>query len=93
MDGNKTRRWLIIIAAIPIIIAVLYLSGLIGQIIESYRNYNNLDGILGGVIMELPNPNFFYCLSNAFTADGLIGLLIVIIGTAVIIFIIDVSLN
>ena len=83
MINNKTRRWLIIIAAIPIIIVLLYVGGIISQLISGYQNWFQQDGMMGGLPMDSINFNFFYCLGKAFTKEGLTGILVIIAAAAI----------
>ena len=52
MQNTKLRRWLVIIIAIPIILVILYIGGLLGQLISGYRHWLAQDGMAGGVQME-----------------------------------------
>ncbi|MCL2816251.1 MAG: type IV secretory system conjugative DNA transfer family protein, partial [Oscillospiraceae bacterium] len=84
MIENKMRRLIIFIAAIPIILVVLYLGGLIGQLISGYQKWLAQDGMMGGVPMESVSLNPLYCLGKAFTREGLIGAALIIGITAAI---------
>ena len=77
MDGNKMRRWIIAIAAIPILLVLLYIGGLISQLITGYQNWLQQDGMMSNIPMESINFNPFYCISKAFTKEGLLGILII----------------
>ena len=57
---------------------LLYLGGLIGQMMTNYAAWNEAGGILGQALIQMPNPNPFKCFASAFTVNGVksIGLLL-----------------
>lgn len=69
----KTRKIGIIIAVILGSIAGIYLSGLMGQLMTGYNTWLEEDGILGNATMPAISFDFFYCVRNTFTAEGLKG--------------------
>ena len=83
MKETKMRRWLIIIAVIPLILALLYLGGIISQLITGYQKWLQQDGMTGNIPMETVITKPLYCLGKAFTKEGFISMLVIIAGTAV----------
>ena len=57
---------------------LLYLGGLIGQMMTNYAAWNEAGGILGQALIQMPNPNPLKCFASAFTVNGVksIGLLL-----------------
>lgn len=84
-DNNAQRRIAIIIAVILGILAAVYLGGLLGQLNAGYQKWLAEDGISGGVAMDPIRFDPLYCLAGAFTKDGLLGTLLVVVVTAVIV--------
>ena len=62
MESSKLRHWLGIIAVIPITLVVLYLGGLIGQLIVGYQKWLSQDGMMGGVPMDAVIIEPLYCI-------------------------------
>ena len=73
------RRRLIVIASMPLLLVIVYLGGLFGQINASYRNWMDQGGMSGNAVMDRINLDPFFCFGNAFTPDGLKGVLFVIV--------------
>lgn len=57
---------------------LLYLGGLIGQMMTNYAAWNEAGGILGQALIQMPNPSPLKCFASAFTVNGVksIGLLL-----------------
>ena len=58
-------------AAILSAVVLGYISGLLGQLISNYNEWNAAGGMLGGALIRAPNPNPFVCFANVFTLNGL----------------------
>ena len=86
MQNTKLRRRLMLIIAVPVILVMLYIGGLLGQLISGYRHWLAQDGMAGGVQMEAVILEPLYCLGKAFTGDGLMSMLIVS-GAAAVLFV------
>lgn len=54
---------------------MLYLGGLLGQLLGGYRQWLDGDGIMGGVVMPKINASPFYCIPRALSAEGIKGTL------------------
>ena len=71
------KKWISTIIAAPVALcALLYGSGLIGQLVFNYQSWQDAGGTLyGGSSLTLPDPAFFSCLRAVFRfPSGLIGL-------------------
>lgn len=87
MNG-KQRKVAIVIAAILAIAALLYLSGLLGQMITAYTNWMDSGGMWGQAQMQPPDWNPFACFMSAFSRNGLKSFLLIIgIGVAIVIYV------
>lgn len=71
----KKRRIIVIAAIIPGCIVLMYLGGLLGQIIKNYSLWIDDGGLTGQVRMQPVSWNFLSCISQAFTPDGLKGMI------------------
>ena len=86
--NEKTCRVAIVVAAILGCAALLYLSGLLGQLFTNYNAWLSAGGMMGKVQMESPDWNPLTCFASAFTGNGLKTLLLIVgIGAAVFIYI------
>ena len=86
MRDNKTARRIIIgIAAIPLILILLYIGGVFSQMNAGYQKWMSEGGVSGSAVMDPVILEFPYCLSKAFTPDGLKGILIIIVAAAALI--------
>ena len=77
--NDKTRKSGIVIAAILGLIALLYVSGLMGQLLGNYQNWMASGGMTGGVQIQGPNVNPLVCFRSAFSLNGLKGMGIAIV--------------
>jgi len=80
-------RIIIFCAAIPAVLSLLYLGGLVAQIITGYQTWLNEDGMSGNSQMNSIIFTPLYCIAKSFTKEGLLGILIICgITAALIIF-------
>ena len=68
----------------PLLLVVIYLGGLFGQINSSYRDWMDQGGMSGDAMMGRIDIGPLYCFGNAFTTDGLKGILFVLVAAAAI---------
>ena len=72
---DKKRTAGIVIAAILGCAALLYLGGMLGQLLTNYAAWMQADGLSGEAGMEPVSWNPLVCFPMAFTANGLKGML------------------
>lgn len=85
---DKKRKAGIVLAAILGIGGLLYLGGILGQVIANYQEWIGGDGITGEEVMKPPDWNVLACFYHAFTGNGLKGILItILLGAAVVLYI------
>ena len=80
---KKTIRIIGIVAAVLLgLAALLYLGGLLGQLLENYSAWQQAGGIAGQAQIRPPSPGVTDCLGAAFTFSGLkaMGILLLIAG-------------
>lgn len=80
---KKTIRIISIAAAVLLgLAALLYLGGLLGQLLENYQAWQRAGGMAGQVQIELPSVQITDCVRAAFTFSGLkaMGILLLIAG-------------
>lgn len=81
---NKKRIIIITVAVILGLIALLYLCGMLSQLLGNYAEWNEKGGFTGGETIRPVNWDPLVCVPKAFTANGLKGLLgILIIGALI----------
>lgn len=69
---NKKTREIGIAAAVLLgVAALLYLSGLLAQLLENYSAWQRAGGMAGQVQIELPSVQITDCVRAAFTFSGL----------------------
>lgn len=87
MDEKK-RKAGIALAAILGTGGMLYLGGILGQVIDNYHAWLSADGISGEEVMKPPDWNLLVCIRHAFTINGLKGIIIaIVLGAAVVLYI------
>ena len=87
MDEKK-RKIGIISAVILGIGGLLYLGGILGQLIANYQDWLGGNGISGEEMMKPPDWNLLVCIRHAFTINGLKGMIIAIaLGAAVVLYV------
>ena len=89
--NDKTRKIGIVIAAILGLIELLYVGGLMGQLLGNYQKWMVAGGMTGGVQIQGPNVNPLVCFRSAFSLNGLKGMGIVIAAVAGLILYIRLS--
>lgn len=68
--------------------ALIYLSGLLGQLLNNYANWLESGGISGDSPMSMVNWGMIQCFRQSFTASGMKAMLIIIaIGAAIFAYI------
>lgn len=79
---KKTRVIGIAAAVLLGLAALLYLGGLLGQLLENYQTWQRAGGMAGQVQIELPSVQITDCVRAAFTFSGLkaMGILLLIAG-------------
>ena len=86
--ADKKRKAAIIAAVILGCAALLYLGGMLGQLLENYTAWMTTDGFSGQTEMEPVDWNPFMCIPKAFTISGLKGMLgILLLGGAVVLYV------
>ena len=61
---------------------LLYLGGLIGQMMTNYAAWNEAGGILGQALIQMPNPNPLKCFASAFTVNGVKSIGLILLASA-----------
>lgn len=75
------RKAGILLACLLGSVLLLYLGGLLGQLLYNYEEWMRQDGMTGGVLMAELKASPLYCIPYAFTASGLKGTLFLLLGT------------
>lgn len=83
--NENGRKIAIAIAAILGVTVLLYLGGLLGQLLNNYQAWTNAGGMLGGIPIQSPKLNPLICFRSAFTIQGLKGMVILVAAIAAII--------
>lgn len=82
---KKTIRIISIAAAVLLgLAALLYLGGLLGQLLENYSAWQQAGGIAGQAQIRPPSPGVTDCLGAAFTFSGLKAMCILLLAAAAI---------
>ena len=68
--NEKTRRVAIVVAVILGLAALLYLGGLLGQLMSNYNVWLSAGGMMGKAQMQSPDWNPLTCFASAFTGTG-----------------------
>jgi len=84
-DKSTQRRIGITLAVILGLFALLYLGGLLGQMLGGYQTWLDQGGLTGKATIPPPDFNFLTCLFNVFSEYGLKGLGIATIAVAALI--------
>ena len=86
--ADKKRKAAIIAAVILGCAALLYLGGMLGQLLENYTAWMTADGFSGQTEMEPVDWNLLACIPRAFTISGLGGMLgVLLLGGAVVLYV------
>ena len=89
MEIDPRRRKIgIVIAVVLGLLAFIYLSGLVGQLLSGYNIWMAEDGISGNAQMPAINVHPLYCTRYTFSAEGLrgAGLLLIVAGGSVLVY-------
>ena len=86
--ADKKRKAAIIVAVILGCAVLLYLGGMLGQLLENYTVWMAADGLSGQAEMEPVDWNPLACIPQAFTIGGLKGMLgVLLAGGAVVLYV------
>ena len=77
MDRRKAG---ILLACLLGLVLLLYLGGLLDQLFYNYEEWMRQDGMTGGLLMVEISASPLDCISGAFTASGLKGTLLILLG-------------
>lgn len=76
--SEKGRRAAIVVAAILGLLALLYLGGLLAQLLTNYSIWTTNGGMMGTEQIAPPDWNPLTCWINAFTTNGLKSILLIV---------------
>ena len=82
--NEKSRKAAIVVAAILGGLAMLYLGGLIAQVLTNYQTWMDSGGMWGAAQMAPPDWNPIRCIPSAFTWNGLKGMALFLAAVAAI---------
>ena len=72
MIMNKRKKLLIVILSGIVLTAVLYVSGILGQMFTNYSAWQSSGGgWTSNTSPDMPDPGFWICMKTAFTGNGL----------------------
>ena len=83
--NDKYRRIAIILASILCCAALLYIGGLLGQMMTNYTRWMDSGGMLGQALIQGPSLNPLVCFINAFSLNGLKAILLIILAGAALV--------
>ena len=85
--NEKHRRTAIILAASVSTVALLYIGGLLGQLMTNYNRWIDSGGMMDGTLLPAPDFGLFTCLIYAFSLNGIKSIfLILAAGAALILY-------
>ncbi|MBR2422331.1 MAG: type IV secretory system conjugative DNA transfer family protein [Oscillospiraceae bacterium] len=85
--NEKHRRTAIIFAASVSTVALLYIGGLLGQLMTNYNRWMDSGGMMDGTLLPAPDFGLFACLIHAFSLNGIKSIfLILAAGAALILY-------
>lgn len=85
--NEKHRRTAIILAASVSTVALLYIGGLLGQLMTNYNRWMDSGGMMDGTLLSAPDFGLFACLIHAFSLNGIKSIfLILAAGAALILY-------
>ena len=79
MSGKK-KIIVIVAASVAALLLILYLGGMLGQVLQNYAEWRENDGMAGKVQIKAVNPNPINCFQQAFSAEclkSILGLLFI----------------
>ena len=82
--SKKQKMAVAIVAGVFTLVMVVYFGGVFGQVFTNYSEWLNADGILGQSQIKRVDWNPFVCITYAFTGNGLKGMLLIVIVSAII---------
>lgn len=82
--SKKQRLAVAIVAGVFTLLMVVYFGGVFGQGFTNYAEWLNTDGILGQAQIKRVDWNPLVCIPYAFTGNGLKGMLLIVIVSAII---------
>ena len=85
--NEKSRKIAIVIAAVTGLLALLYLSGILGQLFTNYSLWMNSGGMWGETQIKAVDWNPIICLGTAFSWNGLKALLLIVgVGGGIVLY-------
>lgn len=85
--NEKQRKIVIAVASILGCAALLYLGGLLGQVLTNYTQWMDSGGMWGQAQIEAPDWNPLACFANAFNWNGIKSILLInVAGAAIVIY-------
>ena len=85
--NEKHRRTAIILATSVSTVALLYIGGLLGQLMTNYNRWMDSGGLMDGTLLPAPDFGLFTCLIHAFSLNGIKSIfLILAAGAALILY-------
>lgn len=85
--NEKHRRTAIILAASVITVALLYIGGLLGQLMTNYNRWMDSGGMMAETLLPAPDFGLLTCLIHAFSLNGIKSIfLILAAGAALILY-------
>ena len=85
--NEKHRRTAIILAASVSTVALLYIGGLLGQLMTNYNRWMDSGGMMDGTLLPAPDFGLFTCLIYAFSLNGIKSIfLILAAGSALVLY-------
>lgn len=82
--SKKQRLTVAIVAGVFTLLMIVYFGGVFGQVFTNYSEWLNADGILGQSQIKSVDWNPLVCIPYAFTGNGLKGMLLIAIVSAII---------
>ena len=82
--SKKQRLTVAIVAGVFTLLMIVYFGGVFGQVFTNYSEWLNADGILGQTQIKRVDWNPLVCIPYAFTGNGLKGMLLIAIVSAII---------
>lgn len=76
---DKRKKVGMVISVILGIGGLLYLGGILGQVLANYQAWLGGNGISGEEVMKPPDWNLLVCIRYAFTINGLKGMIAAIL--------------
>lgn len=84
--NEHTRKIAIVIAVTLGTVVLLYLGGILSQVLTHYGIWMDAGGMMGQAQIQAPDWNPKTCFMSAFTRNGIKGMLLILVATTVIVF-------